>query len=135
MLVHSTSSGRQSERAVRDLDFSVPFESTLANEISLVDSYNEDFEQVLHRPIETTPVIGIWSGTFGRNSTSENLRALITTCVADYSVWDRHRFPRKHASGPNGSYGGLKTENAQKESIGDYMGDTESLRFGFQPRS
>jgi len=35
-------------------------ESTLANEISLVDSCKEDFEQVLRRPIETAPFIRIY---------------------------------------------------------------------------
>jgi hypothetical protein len=36
----------------------VLFESTPVDEISLVDYYLGDFEQVLHRPIETTPVTG-----------------------------------------------------------------------------
>jgi hypothetical protein len=38
----------------------VLFELTPANEISLVDYYFGDFEEVLHRPLETTPVIVMW---------------------------------------------------------------------------
>jgi hypothetical protein len=36
------------------------FGLTPANEISFVDCVNEDGEQVLHRPIEITGVIGMW---------------------------------------------------------------------------
>jgi hypothetical protein len=36
---------------------------TPANEISFVDCVNEDGEQVLHRPIEITGIIGMWAGT------------------------------------------------------------------------
>jgi hypothetical protein len=44
----------------------VLLESIPANGISLVDSYEKGVGQVLHRPIETTGVIGIWEfGQFG----------------------------------------------------------------------
>jgi hypothetical protein len=36
---------------------------TPANEISFVDCVNEDGEQVLHRPIEITRLLGMWAVT------------------------------------------------------------------------
>ena len=61
-----------------------------ANKISFVDAYNEDVEQVLQRPIETTPFLGQWGGPTNCKPADLSLE-----CIAQYgkSYWGAVRLP------------------------------------------
>jgi hypothetical protein len=56
----------------------VLFESVYANEISLVDSYDEGSVQVLHRPIEITRLFRSWPWASAPNGSEKGILGSIS---------------------------------------------------------